>query len=119
MCMQTICGSPCIDQPVPDTIEAASMEFRIGQHLGEIKRLPEPVSRLRVIAPSPQEAEVQQALPFHGAVLCLLCNQEGMFVIGSSLLKRTDCLIGLPSGPNNCCRWSAAQALERRQCSRI
>src|SRR5579859_5652782 len=118
MCLQTLCGSPYIDQPVPDTIEAASMEFRIGQHLGAIKRLPEPVSRLRVIAPCPQAAEVQQALPFPGAVLCLLCNREGMFVIAVCLLKRADRLIGLSPGPYHCCGWSAAQALERRQCSR-
>ena len=37
MRMQTLCSAPGIDQPVPDAVEATSMEFGIGQRLREIK----------------------------------------------------------------------------------
>ena len=58
MRLQTLFSAPDIDQPVPDTIEATSMEPGIGQHLRVIKRTAEPVSRLSIVAPCPEKSEV-------------------------------------------------------------
>src|SRR5260370_41972985 len=118
VCLQTVCNSPNIDQPVPDTIEAASMEFRIGQRLRAIKRTAEPVSHLSIVAPCPQASDVKQALPFHNAVLDLLGNLQGPFVIASRLLKLADRFVSLSSCPQQCCGWRAGHMLARAQCAR-
>src|SRR5260370_26606125 len=96
VCLQTVCNSPNIDQPVPDTIEAASMEFRIGQRLRAIKRTAEPVSHLSISGPCPQGFDVTQTLPFHHSLLCVQAHLQGPFVIASRLVNLPHRLL-LPS----------------------
>src|ERR1700737_2940769 len=94
MVMESFTRLFSIDMPVPNAIEATCVYCRIVECLCKKKCLAKPGFSLRIIASSPQETEINQALPHDHVLIIALGVFQSVLVITACMLKLAEDIIG-------------------------